>query len=250
MRELPERESHTIKVEEAIQPSIGAANLAQLIAAARANVTGDLEHVLLSAQAAEAAIDPVDLDGTQYLLFACAGLTCAVPLTILREVLPALPSVVPLPYSPDWLLGIFPLRSEMLGLADPAAMLLGQPADGTSLQGMETEALLSSVAAQASPFVSDGAPMTALVVGTGERSLAWAVTMVGAIVLIRDGEISIGAAGAAGSMEASSALPVAARYCAGIYTSPDGGQRIVIVRAETLLDDLLSALEEGDESHG
>lgn len=207
-------------------------NLAQLIATARANLPDDIERLLLTAQVNNT--QPTPTDGAQYLLFSCAGVECAVPLHALREALPTLPRVVPLPYSPEWMLGMFPLRAEMLGLVDPAPMLVGT---SSALH----ERSLPSGTMSPTPI----APSTALVLGSGERSLAWAVAQIGAIVPIHDEEIRRQQAQAM-----SDEVPqVVERYNAGRYTMPESDQPITLVRADLLLEDLFTALEESDESH-
>lgn len=66
-----------------------------------------------------------DARAKEYLFFTCCQIPCAVELHELREVVRTVPESVPLPFSPPWLLGVFSLRTEILGLVDPAPMLLG-----------------------------------------------------------------------------------------------------------------------------
>lgn len=105
--------------------------------------------------------------GAEYLLFTCRQIPCAVALHELREVMRAVPHSVPLPFSPPWLLGVFSLRTELLGLVDPAPMLLG-----------------------AGWAARDPAPPTAtLIVGSPEPLLGLAVGAVGEITRIQPEQI-------------------------------------------------------------
>lgn len=195
-----------------------------------------------SSSSAEAATSVVDtaaladagtsLSGTarpapvDYLLFACAGVACAVRLSALREVLPSCPPAVRLPESPEWLLGVFALRAELFGLVDPAPLLL--PGAGA------TRAL---------------DPAGALLVGTGERTLAWLVTEVGAIATARDDEVlSPGEPGEANG--AGATPPIARPYLAGWLVASGSGRRHAVIEAEALLNDLLRALERRAGAHG
>lgn len=218
------------------------ANLAQLLAAARTPAHAGMGQASAGASGAD------DFLGMQHLLFTCADVPCALPIVALREVLPSLPQTVQLPASPDWMLGVFPLRTELLGLVDPAPLLLGRP---TSNLPPPTGPLnWSDVSvprrtAPPSPFgggVPGELPTTALVVGTGEACLAWAISNVGALTPVHDDEIET-------DPRLLAALPIGERYVAGVYTPP-GGQQHIIVRADHLLHDLLHALEEDEQRHG
>lgn len=157
--------------------------------------------------------------GSEYLLFTCRQTPCAVPLHQLREVLPTLPRTVTLPFSPPWLLGIFPLRTELLGLVDPAP------------------ALFSDLSAEgATP-----SPTTALVVGEGDTLLALAVTSVGDIARVQPEEIV--------PNSSPGGPPVAVSYARARYVPPGGGPAYAIVDLPRLLGDLLAALTEG-ATHG
>jgi chemotaxis signal transduction protein len=153
--------------------------------------------------------------GSEYLLFTCGQTRCAVPLPELREVLPALPAAVPLPFSPPWLLGVFPLRTELLGLVDPAPILLG---DG----------------AQQGPGAPQ--PTTALIAGEGDDLLGLAVSGIGDIALVQPEEIL---------HDPTLDTPhVALPYAAGHYTPAAGGQPHAVVHLPRLVGDLLRALTE------
>jgi chemotaxis signal transduction protein len=161
-----------------------------------------------------------------YLLFACAGAACAVRLSALREVLPSCPSAVRLPESPEWLLGVFALRAELFGLVDPAPLLL--PGAGA------TRAL---------------DPAGALLVGTGEQTLAWLVTEVGAIATARDDEL-LPPGEPGGADGAGETPPIARPYLTGWLVASGSGRRHAVIEAEALLNDLLRALERRAGAHG
>ncbi len=151
--------------------------------------------------------------GSEYLLFSCGQTPCAVPLPDLREVLPALPAAVPLPFSPPWLLGVFPLRTELLGLVDPAPILLGA----------------------AAPIAESTRPTTALVAGEDDGLIGLAVSEVGDIALVQPDEIV---------RDPTIDSPcVALPYAAGHYVSPSGGT-YAIVNMPRLVTDVLQALTE------
>jgi chemotaxis signal transduction protein len=190
------------------------ADLAQLVGqtSAREDVEGFLQQTHPSDSVADEAI------GSQYLLFTCGGVRCAVALRALREVLPQVPAAVPLPHSPPWTLGVFALRSELIALVDPAPVLLGERSTRERVQV--------------------GA---ALLVGEGPRTLGWAVGDIGAIRVIRPEEIS---------PLPSPAVPVWERYALGVCTPASAEDTYVLLDADRLLDDLLNELEERERSNG
>ena len=180
--------------------------------------TGEVSPALDGATETDPAAELPAPPEPGFLLFRCAGVDCAVPLVALREVLPRCPDALPLPRSPEWLLGVFALRAELVGLADPAPLLFGVASDPT-------------------PWPHGAA----LLAGSGERVLAWAVESIGATAplaqLIGD-EI-----GAAPDTAVASGPTVAAPYAAGVIT-PAPGQRCAVIDVGALLADMLRALEE------
>lgn len=169
-----------------------------------------------------------------YLLFRCAGVDCAVPLVALREVLPHCPDALPLPHSPEWLLGVFALRAELVGLADPAPLLFGAAGDHAGPQ----------------------AHSAALLAGHNERVLAWAVESIGATApltqeAVEEGggdrpavsiaEIPPDTLDVPGTLDAPGPI-VAAAYGAGEIAA--SGQRYAVIDVGALLADMLRALEE------
>lgn len=218
------------------------ADLAQLMAEARTNTMDAMERLLETGQAGELP-EPLPA-GMGYLLFVCAGRQCAVPLSALREVLPAVPRAVYLPFSPDWMLGIFPLRNEMVGLVDPVPLLTRRE---TASEGSEANASQTSphtsLRRQSAVFTPGGAPATALIVGREDRCLAWAVESVGDIALVQDDELR------EPDERLLQSVPFTRRYVTGMYT-PNGSQaHVVVLDAEALLADLFDALDAGGEGH-
>ena len=213
------------------QPADGAttpsppSGLAELLAAARDDTPEAMERLLRTASAS-----PAPAAGVEHLLFACADVPCALPLTALREVMRATPETIPLPHSPPWMHGVFPWQSEIMALVDPAPMLLGRQH-------------LAAVDVPARP-VGVRAATTALVVGDGERSLTWVVDTVGDIAAVEAKDVRDVPAASDANL-----LP-RARYMTGVYAHAHTGTRYALLDAERLLDDLLDAIAEGGSDHG
>ena len=215
--------------------------LAQLVTVTRANTAGVMERLLLQAQTGETPFE--ELSGTEYLLFTCGGVECGVPLATLREVLPALPQITPLPASPEWMMGIFALRTELIALVDPASLLLEsveeqEPHLHHAATYQPTSVLPTPSRGHSQP-TSDDIPRAALIVGTGERCLAWAVALIGDILRLDDHEIAPHT-----RVATAGAREVRQRYVAGEYVMPQNGRRYTLLQTELVLDDVLHALEE------
>lgn len=214
-------------------------DLAQRLHEARGTTAELMERLLASAQSSGITVET--RPGTEMLLFWCRGVPCALPLTALREVLPEPPKAVYLPSSPAWMLGIFPLRNELVGLVDPAPLLFGPNAPAAEAVGWSGAA---APAASLAGLPGARPPAAALIVGAEDRCLAWMVDMVGEIANAQDEEIS------PGSETSSAAGAIAPRYVAGLYRDAAAERECVVLRAEALLDDLLAALEEGGAGAG
>ena len=175
---------------------------------------------------------PAESDGQQYLLFWVGEWPCLVRLSELREALPAVPRHVALPFSPYWLWGIFPLRTDIVALIDPMPMLtLGSDAAGQASDA--SLARLSSTSA-----VGRAEPLRALIVGEDEHQLALLVDRIGDICMIRDDDRrplpSLSAPG-------SAPLP---QYVAEAFAMPGLDGVALALRVAQLVEDVLSALEE------
>lgn len=218
-------------------------DLAQRLALARASTVDAMERLLRTAQDGE--VSQQAPSGTGYLLFRCAGVECAVPLSVLREVLPAVPQAIYLPFSPEWMLGIFPLRNEMVGLVDPLPVLSRrgmsyERPDPRDFAHQSDDGISSTLARDAAGILPGHVSTTAIVVGSGERCLAWVVEAVGDIALVQDGELHSLAE------HTPHDLPIAPRYILGYYASRETRAHAVILDAEALLTDLLEALADGN----
>lgn len=212
------------------------ADLTQRLRDARVSTAELMERLLASAQTGETTFEA--RPGTEMLLFWCRGVRCAVPLTALREVLPEPPKAVYLPFSPAWMLGVFPLRNELVGLVDPASLLFGPnaPAAGGALTGGPSPSASLTGLPGARPQQA-----AALIIGTEDRCLAWMVDAVGEIANAQDEDML------PESEVAAAAGPIAPQYVLGVYRDGPEGEACVTLRAEALLDDLLAALEEGGD---
>ncbi len=62
--------------------------------------------------------------GTPFLTFKLNNLRWGVPVSHLREVLPSVTAITPLPFSPLWLYGLINLRGEPVGLVNLSDLLL------------------------------------------------------------------------------------------------------------------------------
>ena len=206
---------------EANQPHAGRATSSM---AAHTGDVAAMERLLEALQSGETV--PQESTGSQYLVVTCAGVKIALSLAFLREVLSSTPAMVPLPFTPPWFLGIFPLRNEMLGLADPAPLLLPD------------EASTSRTILTSDP---QGHPRPAVVVGEGERSLAWLVDAVGDIAQFTDDEII------AYERDSDDKVP-ASRYALGMARCPGSDGECVILDTQAALGDMLGALVESDRS--
>ncbi len=189
--------------------------------------------------------------GDPYLRFTCADVACAAPLTLFREVLPTLPTTVALPFSPPWVLGLFALHTELIGLVDPAPHLFESP----GLQGLSrARAHNGQVIVPGSRkapgenwrLAEPGSGPTALIIGAGERMLALAVSGVGDLRYVQPEEIHPFDATAHAQ---PSRIP-AGRFSLGMLAQPDGQAVAHIIKIDALLDSLLNALASVEETHG
>lgn len=167
------------------------------------------------------AASPAQAGGSEYLLCECCRLRCAVALGELREVVRALPPAVPLPFSPAWLLGVFALRTELVGLVDPAPLLLGALG----------EPALSAAAGETFPELT-----ATLIAGDDEHLLGLAVSRLGAIAAITAGQI--------GSTLPPGTPPVAASLVRGWYHPGRGEPPYAVLNMPALVSALVEALSE------
>lgn len=194
----------------------------------------------------------------QLLPFSCGAFRCAASLPELRGGPAILPPIAPLPFSPPWLLGAFPLRdaSEILGLVDPLPILTG---DATATGGpwiapdpaRQRSARRVAPSAFGAPtgqeHLADGGvlagaprPLCVLILGSGDRSLALAVDAIHDLVTPQPQELL-----AISDISDEAPLPFRRRYLSAIYT-PAGGESCFVLHIPRLLGDLLRALDQAE----
>ena len=206
-------------------------DLGQMLSSARAN-TADALGALIGSN-----VDgqPV-MTGDEYLVFTCAHLTCAVPLSDLIEVLRPVPATVALPRSPDWMAGIFPHRSRFIALVDPMPLLTMPDTERSS----ETPTSISEdglpqtshVQRPVGPSLSAGA----LLIGIGEQSVAWVVNSVGDIIRLTPEAVH--------AFADESHQILNPRYAVGEFTLDDAHLSCVVLQSQVLLEDQLAQISE------
>lgn len=220
-------------------------NLSQLLALARTRTIDEQRMALEQVRQGAAPVQsPV---GTPYLLFTCADVACAAPLTYFREALPTLPTTVALPFSPPWMLGFFALHTELIGLVDPAPFLFGSP-ELTSVSRARTHNGRVIVPGAASGpgenwrlAALESGP-TALIIGRDEHMLALAVAGVSDLAYVQEDEIHGDL-----SLAGSGRVP-AANFRAGVYAQRDGASAFHIINVDALLAALLAEMEHVEAS--
>jgi chemotaxis signal transduction protein len=159
----------------------------------------------------------------EFLTFSCDGNACAAPLAAIREALNSVPVIASLPDSPGWFLGVFQLRTEILGAADMRPLLTADAGAGAAASTYDTYSALTG-------------RERAIVVGTGARSLALVVESIGDILTLQPHEIL------SDLVEHPAFGAIAPRYRLGLL-APDGHQtRFALVALDTVLTDAINAL--------
>lgn len=214
-------------------------SLSQLLALARAHTIDEQSDALEQASRGATSVAPPE--GDPYLLFTCADVACAAPLTQFREVLPTLPTTVALPFSPPWMLGFFALHTELIGLVDPAPILFESSDLFTLSRARARNGRIIVPGERTSSgenwrLAQPESGPTALIIGTGERMLALAVGGIGDMAYVQPGEIRDGQAVAAGARVPGE------RFCAGVYVEPGSQLAFYVVKVDALLNVLLDAL--------
>jgi chemotaxis signal transduction protein len=214
-------------------------DLSQLLALARARTIDEQSAALEQAHRGVYPVAPPA--GEPYLLFTCADVPCAAPLTQFREVLPTLPTTVALPFSPQWVLGFFALHTDLVGLVDPTPFLFADPemAGISRARIRNGRVIVPGSAALSSDAQRQDVPEsgpTALVVGTGERTLALAVSGVGDIAYVAKDEFQMG------NIAATSARTPVERFRAGAFVLQESHAAFQVLKVDALLDTLLDAL--------
>jgi chemotaxis signal transduction protein len=169
----------------------------------------------------------------EHLLFWLGETLCLAPLALLREVLPGAPPHVALPFSPTWLWGIFPLRTDLVALVDPAPLLLHGPQAARRM----TEGESSRVAGRSGANQIE--PQRALVVGEGEQVIALVADHLGAICALRQEDRE------PYTPDTTPGAPSPQqKYVAGVYHLPNQSQPALALQIKRLCDDIFAAIEE------
>lgn len=179
---------------------------------------------------------PADVGMEEHLLFWLGETPYLAPLARLREVLPNTPPYVALPFSPTWLWGIFPLRTDLVALVDPAPLLLHGPEAARRLTDGESRraAVWSGASYVETP--------RALVVGEGEQVVALVADRLGAICTLRLEDRT------PYTPDTTSGAPTPQKdYIAGVYQLPDQSQPALALQIERLCSDIFAAIKERPE---
>jgi chemotaxis signal transduction protein len=174
-------------------------------------------------------------DEAAFLAVTLRGARCLLPLERLRGVLAEQPRAVPLPMAPRWLLGVFPNQAELLALVDPAPALCDLATAGAG-----------AARTQGRPGAGegDGLPAAVIIVGSGERTLAWRVEQAGEIV--QAGEGAKVAADAMRGATAPGEASIARAYVAFGLTGAAQDGPLPVLDVDAALDALMGELVEED----
>lgn len=229
-------ESEHASPSSGVQPPL---SLSQLLSLARAR-TIDEQHIAME-QVKRGEAPGAAPEGDPYLLFTCADVACAAPLTQFREVLPTLPTTVALPLSPPWMLGFFALHTELIGLVDPAPFLFDAPemaslSRSRARNGRVIKPGATTPGGESWRLATPESGPTALIIGAGERMLALAVAGVGDLAYVQPGDIR------SDLVAATSPRAPTPRFRAGVYQEPTSKTTQYVVKVDVLLDALLDAL--------
>jgi chemotaxis signal transduction protein len=175
--------------------------------------------------------------GVPHLVCELAGTPCLLPLAHLRGVVRELAALARFPFAPNWLLGVFPYRTEVLALVDPVPFVFGREASVAAPSYGSPSAMRAVTTAL--PAALDGP--CAVIVGGGNRSLALRLDRAQAVVFVPEATVS---APSWDRFEEVAATGVVGRYLAGAWTPEPGAASHAILAIERVLADLLERLEE------
>ena len=165
--------------------------------------------------------DSEHTDLAERLLFWIDDKPYSAALTSLWEALPAIPKTAPLPFSPSWLVGLFPLRTDLVTLIDPRPLLengVGAATTRGTFLPLEGE--------------------QALLIGETGRLIAFVVDRIGDIVKV---------SGTAAPLheEETAKRGISAGYVEGIYPfDNDGHESTIALNLTALYEDVIGKLEE------
>src|SRR5690349_3237872 len=163
----------------------------------------------------------------EFLTFSCDGVACAAPLAAIREALSSVPVIASLPDSPAWFLGVFQLRTEIVGAADMRPLLTAYAGVGNASSTYDTYS--------ADTYSALTGRERAIVVGTGVRSLALLVESIGDILTLRPHEIL------SDLVEHPAFGAIAPRFRLGLLAPEIHQTRFALVALDTLLTDTINA---------
>lgn len=184
--------------------------------------------------------EPVTLPtGVPHLVCELTGIPCLLPLAQLRGVVRELSALTRFPFAPTWLLGVFPYRTEVLALVDPAPLVFGHEVSvAASAHGHMSDTRIVTAATQ--PIATLDGPCAAIV-GGGDRSLALRLDRAHAVVFVPEAAVS---APTTDRPEEAAATGVVGRYLAGVWKPEPAAAPHAILAIERVLADLLERLEE------
>jgi len=163
--------------------------------------------------------------GTPFLTFKLSDLRWGVPVAHLREVLPTISAITPLPFSPLWLYGLISLRGEPIGLVNLSELLL-DPITAASVRHRTTA----------------GAPV---VIAENEgASLALLVEELGEVVFIEDYQFETLPAAEIRSLPA-----FAVTYLQAAWTPSREAQPVLLLDLPRLTASLLQQLTSGEATN-
>lgn len=221
-RDSADRQSDLASTSTAVTPQMAVSTQEQTLLAAleRAEAGLTLEPAHTSAD-------------NEYLLVWLGASPYLVRLAELREALPAAPQRAALPFSPRWLWGIFPLRTELIALVDPIPMLLLGP-EAARRDSLDAD---QHRAARESSFEQPEEPR-ALIVGEGDQLLGLLIDRIGDICALQESDQR------PSGQEAEPGAEPLPRYITAIYRVAGIEQGVAALRMEPLIEDIFTALEE------
>lgn len=195
--------------------------LSSWLASTQTVLSEDELRALAQRQEQELAAPP---KGLPFVLFTLGAYRWGVPLAALREVLPSLPPLTPLPFSPLWLQGIINLRSEPVGVVNLSELLLDPISAASATQrSLRAPVLLAE---------NEGTSLALLVEGVSE------------VIFLEEREIQPLQAGDTRSLPA-----FAAAHLHTTWTPASGGQTTFLLDLSRLLVHLLGQLKAREFAH-
>lgn len=159
-------------------------------------------------------------DLAERLLFWIDDKPYSAALTSLWEALPAIPKTAPLPFSPSWLVGLFPLRTDLVTLIDPRPLLENGMGEAT------TRGTLASPGGE-----------QALLIGETGRLIAFVVDRIGDIVKVSGTVAPL-------REEEAAERGISAGYVEGTYPfDNDGHESAIALNLAALYEDVIGKLE-------